>query len=164
MLKYLTHKNLVVAISCFFILSAFVSKQSVNKEIFKQLYALEGRWIMKTSKGFIGEEWIKMNDEYLQNRGFVVKGADIIITERVALTIKKEEIFYTSTVEDQNNKKPISFKLTSGKNNIFIFENPQHDFPKRIVYELISTDSLHAYIDDGSNGTKKRRDFYYKKS
>ena len=119
---------------------------------------------MKTAKGYIGEEWIKMNDEYLQNRGFMVKGADTIITERVALKNTKEGIFYTSTVENENNKQPISFKLTSGKNNIFVFENPQHDFPKRIVYELISSDSLHAYIDDGNAGTKKRRDFYYKKS
>ena len=119
---------------------------------------------MKTAKGYLGEEWIKMNDEYLQNRGFMVRGTDTIITERVALKNAKEGIFYTSTVENENNKEPISFKLTSGKNNIFVFENPQHDFPKRIVYELISADSLHAYIDDGAAGTKKRRDFYYKKS
>jgi hypothetical protein len=82
----------------------------------------------------------------------------------VALRNTKEGIFYTSTVEDQNNKQPTSFKLTSGNNNVFVFENPQHDFPKRIVYKLISADSLHAYIDDGNNSTKKRQDFYYKKA
>ena len=32
---------------------------------------------------------------------------------------------------------PISFKFTSELKNIFIFENPDHDFPKRIVYEFI---------------------------
>jgi len=158
------YKSLIIATGCLFILSAVVSRRPINKEIFKHFYALEGGWIMKTTKGYIGEEWIKMNDEYLQNRGFMVKGTDTIITERVALKNTEEGIFYTSTVENENNRKPISFKLTSGKNNIFVFENPQHDFPKRIVYELISADSLHAYIDDGNAGTQKRRDFYYKKS
>src|SRR5215210_2150943 len=138
MLKQLPCKNLIVALSYFLILSAFDSEQPGNKEIFKSLYALEGRWMMKTTKGYIGEEWIKIDSQYLQNRGFIVKGTDTIITERVALRNTKEGIFYTSTVEDQNNKQPTSFKLTAGRNNIFVFENPQHDFPKRIVYELVS--------------------------
>jgi len=52
--------------------------------------------------------------------------------------------------------------MTSSESNQFIFENPAHDFPKRIVYRLISADSLHAFIDDGVAGTK-RQHFYYKK-
>ena len=156
-------KNLLIVISCFFLLSASFSELSDNKKIFKQLHALEGRWIMKTAKGYLGEDWIKVDDQYLQNRGFIVKGTDTIFTERVALRNTAEGIFYTSTVENQNNRQPTSFKLTSGKNNIFVFENPQHNFPKRIVYELISADSIHAYIDDGNAGTKKREDFYYKR-
>jgi hypothetical protein len=148
---------------CFFILSPLVNKQQDSNKIFKELYVLEGRWMMKTNKGFIGEEWKKIDDQYLQNRGFIVKGNDTTVTERVALRNTAKGIFYTSTVEDQNNKQPTSFKLTSGRNNVFIFENAQHDFPKRIVYELVSADSLHAYIDDGKSGTNKRQDFYYKK-
>jgi hypothetical protein len=155
-------KDFTIAV-CFFILSLLVNKQLDSNKIFKELYALEGRWMMKTNKGFIGEEWKKMDDQYLQNRGFIVKGNDTTVTERVALRNTAKGIFYTSTVEDQNNKQPTSFKLTSGRNDVFIFENAQHDFPKRIVYELVSADSLHAYIDDGKSGTNKRQDFYYKK-
>ena len=46
---------------------------------------------------------------------------------------------------------------------MFVFENPEHDFPKRIVYKLITTDSLHAYIDDGKEDSKKKQNFYYKR-
>jgi hypothetical protein len=134
-----------------------------NRKIFKKLYALEGVWKMKNKKGFICEEWEKMDNNYLQNKGYVIKGADTAINERVALRRTKENIYYTSTVEEQNDKKPIAFKLTSSAGNIFIFENPEHDFPKRIVYHLVSSDSLHAYIDDGIEGTKKVQHFYYSK-
>ena len=156
-------KNFLLVLGCLLILSALVNDPPGDDETFQRLYALEGRWIMKTSKGFIGEEWIKVNDQYLQNRGFIVRESDTIITERVALTNTNNGIFYTSTVEDQNNKQPVPFKLSSGKEKVFVFENAKHDFPKRIVYEIVSSDSLHAYIDDGKNDTKNRQDFYYKK-
>ncbi len=127
------------------------------------MYTLEGTWKMNTKRGAICEEWKKMDKNYLQNKGYMIKGTDTIVTERVALTKTTEGIFYTSTVEDQNNKQPIAFKMTRTENNMFVFENPQHDFPRRIVYELVTADSLHAYIDDGIDGSKKRQDFYYKK-
>ena len=148
----------------FIIVSAFVPRQTGPDKIFKQLHALKGKWMMKTKKGSIGEEWVKINDDYLQNKGFYVRGSDTIITERVALKKTAEGIFYTSTVEDQNNKQPISFRLTAADDHVFVFENPAHDFPKRIIYDLVSADSLHAYIDVGADAAGNRQDFYYHKA
>jgi Domain of unknown function (DUF6265) len=142
-------------------LSAFVIYADDSRS-FKKLYALEGTWKMATKKGAICEEWKKIDDNYLQNRGYMIKGKDSLVTERVALTNMKEGVFYTSTVEDQNNKQPVPFKLTKQEGNIFIFENALHDFPKRVVYNLVTDDSLHAWIDDGAGGTK-RQHFYYRK-
>ena len=156
-------KKILLAIIPVLLLSAFIYNNPVSDKVFKQLHALEGKWIMKTKKGFIGEEWVKINDDYLQNRGFYVKGTDTVVTERVSLKKTTEGIFYTSTVEDQNNQQPIAFKMTRSENNMYFFQNPAHDFPKRIVYHLISMDSLHAFIDDGVDGSKKRQDFYYKR-
>lgn len=156
-------KKYLVAITVFIVITSFVIKQGSADKVFKQLHALEGKWIMKTKKGFIGEEWVKINDDYLQNKGFFVKGTDTVVTERVSLRKTTEGIFYTSTVEDQNNKQPISFMLTAAGNNVFVFENPAHDFPKRITYHLVSVDSLHAYIDGGADAAGNRQDFYYHK-
>jgi len=141
-------------------LSAFII--SGDSKTFKKLYTLEGTWKMNTRRGAVCEEWKKMNKNYLQNKGYMIQGKDTIISERIALTNTKEGVFYTSTVEEQNNKQPVAFKMTGSENNMFVFENPQHDFPKRIVYKLVTADSLHAYIDDGTE-TGKRQNFYYKK-
>jgi Domain of unknown function (DUF6265) len=154
-------KKTIIVLLCMGCLSAFV--ESGNKKLFKQLYALEGTWKMNTKRGAVCEEWKKIDKNYLQNKGYMIKGKDTIINERVALTNSKEGIFYTSTVEDQNNKKPIAFKMTKAENNIFVFENTAHDFPKRIVYKLVTADSLHAYVDDGNDESKKRQNFYFKK-
>lgn len=137
-----------------------------DKKTFRELYALEGTWVMKTEKGFIGETWKKVNDDWLQSKGFFAKGADTISNESVALRVRSNGIYYTSTVNNQNDAKPVDFKLTSAdiKTKTFVFENPQHDFPKRIIYEIVSNDSLHAYIDGGEGGYEEREDFYYHKA
>lgn len=156
-------KKYIIASIIPVLMGSFIYRQITDDKVFKQLHALEGKWMMKTKRGFMGEEWIKVNDDYLQNKGFFIKGTDTIITERVALKKTTQGIFYTSTVEDQNNKQPIAFKLTSADDHVFVFENPKHDFPKRITYKLVSVDSLHAYIDGGIDAAGKRQDFYYRK-
>ena len=45
------------------------------------------------------------------------------------------------------------FKLTRASATEAVFENPQHDFPKRIIYRKISDDALTASLD-GGEGTK----------
>lgn len=153
-------KNIFTIFVITFSLSAFIV--SGDSQTFKKLYGLTGTWKMNTKRGAVCEEWRKVNKNYLQSKGYMVKGKDTMITEKIALTNTREGIFYTSTVEDQNNKQPVPFKMTSSENNEFVFENPQHDFPKRIVYKLVTADSLHAYIDDGTE-TGKRQNFYYKR-
>ncbi len=145
----------------FLLLTSFLIKNKYKT--FKKLYALEGTWVTNAKKGVIGETWHKVNRKYMQSQGFFINERDTITTERVALKNSKDAIYYTSTVEDQNDSKPIDFKLTSANKNVFVFENPGHDFPKRIIYDLISKDSLHAYVDAGAGITKGRVDFFYKK-
>ncbi len=45
------------------------------------------------------------------------------------------------------------FKLTRASATEAVFENPQHDFPKRIIYRKTSDDAITASID-GGEGTK----------
>lgn len=155
-------KRLMILFFAVLVIMAFTSISN-NKKTFKKLYGLEGVWKMNLKNGALCEEWKRVDKYFLQNKGFMIKGKDTIVNERVELRAKDDGISYTSRVEDQNNKMPISFSMTSAKGNEFVFENPQHDFPKRIVYHLISADSLHAWIDDGIDGSKKRSDFHYKK-
>lgn len=152
-------KSVLVAAVLIFLSSFFYPTD--NKKAFKKLFALKGVWKMNNKRATICEEWEKIDKNYMQSKGYMIKGTDTIINERVALTRTKEDIFYTSTVESQNEKKPVTFKMTSATENIFVFENPLHDFPKRIVYQLISADSLYAFIDDAIEGTKKVQHFHY---
>lgn len=143
-------------------LSAFYVSDN-NVKTFKRLYTLQGTWKMTTERGVVCEEWKKIARDTLQGKGYMIRNKDTIITENILLTYaEKGGIVYTSTVEDQNNKQPAAFKLTRQVDNSFFFENPAHDFPKRIVYRFVTFDSIHAFIDDGT-ATGKKQNFYYKR-
>ncbi len=131
---------------------------------FQQLTILAGgTWVMKTKKGTLCEQWKKTNNNLFNNRAYRTEGNDTILMEHVTLSLDGNEINYTSTVPDQNNAKPVAFKLIEFKDDQFVFSNPEHDFPQRIVYHFISKDSLHAWIDGKYNGKERKQDFYYKR-
>lgn len=157
----INHMKKNISIGMLFIfLCAFMQEDPCKT--FGKLFVLEGTWKHTGKRGAVYEEWTVVNDKYLQSRGYVIRIDDTLVTERVALTCSSEGIYFTSSVEDQNNKKPVTFKMTSNEGNQFVFENPEHDFPKRIVYRIITRDSVHAYIDDGAANTK-RQNFYFKR-
>jgi hypothetical protein len=101
---------------------------------------IEGTWKMITKNGsIIGESWKKMDDNYYQSTGFIIKEKDTVFTEKVALKRSVDAVFYTSTVEDQNNGQPVSFRLTSSNNNIFVFETRRMIFQKGLYMNLVIT-------------------------
>ncbi|OCX52888.1 hypothetical protein BEL04_00730 [Mucilaginibacter sp. PPCGB 2223] len=127
----------------------------------KGLYLLAGKWEMKTKKGTIGESWKKMNANELQSTGYEIKGKDTTWLEKVQLIKKSDGIYYIPTVKNENGGKPVPFKLISSVNSEFIFSNPEHDFPQRVIYHLVKPDSLHAWIDGQYKGKYVKQDFYY---
>lgn len=143
-------------------LSSFINPKD-NKDIFKQLQALQGNWMMRVKPGIVLFEcWQKENDTLLHGKSYMLRGIEMKAQETVSLVYNQGGVFYIPVVENQNNGKAVSFKLTSSTANEFVFENLQHDFPKRIVYTIVSEDMLSAYVDGGA-GSSKRINYQYQK-
>jgi hypothetical protein len=130
--------------------------------VFSELTTLTGgTWTMKTRKGMICEQWQKDNNRLLSGRSFQVSGTDTSWLENLELAATGEAITYHSQVNGQNDGKAIPFTLTAAKDGRFVFSNPTHDFPQRIIYEFVTKDSVHAWIEGTINGKERRSDFYY---
>jgi hypothetical protein len=54
---------------------------------------------------------------------------------------------------------PTEFVLTERVGTRAVFENPRHDYPKRIVYELSAEGGLSATIGYTKGGTPRRFEF-----
>jgi hypothetical protein len=75
--------------------------------------------------------------------GITTNGGDTIASEKLKLVVKEDNIFYVADVK--GNKAPVYFKMSKIGPDEFVFENPEHDFPKIITYKRVG-DSLKATI------------------
>jgi len=125
---------------------------------------LVGSWGHTSPEGALSEKWEKVNDSVMHGESyFVVGGKDTVFAETVALTSEKGKLAYTVTVPGQNNEKPVRFDLTSSTESQLVFENPQHDYPNKIVYNKITNDSLVAEISGMQKGKPAREQFAMKR-
>lgn len=154
--------KLITAGFLFVILAAFASPGRVGKEKINKFKWLNGSWKMVTKRGMIIESWMTKSDSRMQGKSVFVKNeTDTTVLENVSLVYSNKKYYYIPTATGQNNNNPVSFEITSFSEKGFIAENPEHDFPKRITYQLINTDSIHAFIDGGPAMPDKKSNFYY---
>lgn len=128
-------------------ISSFSCEQKTTKykELEKANWFL-GKWEYITPFKSFTEEWKKENDSLFLSECFLVKEKDTIYAETIRLEQIKNELFYIITITNQNYNKSVTFKLTSSTSDYLVFENPTHDFPKKITYKLVNKDSLYAEI------------------
>jgi len=94
------------------------------------------------------EQW-KQNSTYeLRGIGANLQGTDTLFTEKLRIIIKDNYIAYVADVTE--NQKLVYFKLTEVTNNSFVCENSEHDFPKKISYQLKGK-NLKAQISGDGN-------------
>lgn len=144
-------------ISCIlFITCCFCSpKQQVS---IADLSWLMGTRTTEQENMLIYESWEKTNDELLSGRSYYTENGDTMLLETIEIKQIDGELFYCPSVANQNEGKAAQFKLTSNNPNELVFENPDHDFPKKIVY-IKENNNINAWIE----GDGKKISFYMKK-
>jgi Domain of unknown function (DUF6265) len=142
----------ISALALFFGLSVSLFAQIPSpKENFKKLTWIEGTWIRTNAKPgkTAYEQWNKSGEFTLRGKAFGIKGSDTTIFERTNLIIKDDAIYYVADVPE--NGKEVLFKLTSVTQDGFVCENPAHDFPKKISYQLTGSDLKATISGDGKS-------------
>lgn len=124
---------------------------------------LIGKWSLETKKGLIVEEWEKVSDTLYKGKSFSVKDNIETLLENIELVKIEKDYYYIPSVVNQNEGKPIKFKLVSSENDKYIFENPEHDYPQRIIYYKSDGKTLNARIEGYNGDYSKGSDFNYKK-
>lgn len=108
---------------------------------------LSGTWQDASSGGISQEIWKKTDEQTLGGFSYFLVGKDTASSETMKITKKDQHLIYTATVKDQNNGQPVEFTMTSNDSSQLVFENPMHDFPKKIVYKKITNDSVMIQLE-----------------
>jgi len=115
---------------------------------------LQGTWKMENKE--IYEHWDKTNESTLKGFSYSLKDGKMTVSEYLEITEINKEINYKATVLNQNQGKEVKFKLTK-KDSTYTFENPDHDFPKKIVYQKLNDKEIFVRVSDG-----RQKEFAYK--
>lgn len=156
-------KKLVLYSGIILLSAAFSAKKDLPAGNLYSFNWLLGTWKMETKKGIILEKWSSSNDSTFSGKSILVRSSsgDTVLLEKIQFVKRNNDFFYIPVAEGQNNNQPVEFKLTSYNEKGFVAENPEHDFPKRIIYNLINKDSIHAVVDAGPAMPQKKSNFYY---
>lgn len=129
----------------------------------KQLLWLEGSW--KNDKTGNVETWRPVNDTTL---GGISTHKDddgeALVDEVIRIVQRGNTFYYIPLVPDQNKGKEVEFKVVAFTAKSFTAENPAHDFPQRITYQLKDATHLYATIQGKQNGKSKQIEFYFTKT
>jgi len=138
-------------------LSASCVKESSKpvKDGLKKLDWFIGSWTGEIKESIFSETWEKVNDSLFSGQSYFIKGSDTLSRETISLQQQDTTVFYIPLVEGQNDNKPVYFKLTFSDSTHAVFENPGHDFPQKISYELRDSDSLIATISGIQEGKRR---------
>lgn len=106
------------------------------RENFNKLSWLTGTWKRTNVKAGrqAHERWENAGAGQMKGVGVTMKEQDTLFVEKLKLVIKDNAVWYVADVPQ--NKQEVYFKLTTITPDGFTCENPTHDFPKKIVYQL----------------------------
>ena len=98
----------------------------------------------------IEERWMEPASNLILGVSRTLRGDKVVEFEFLRIEARADGIYY---VAQPGGRPPTDFKLTKWDGTEAIFENPQHDFPKRILYRK-QPDNVVVVRIDGGAGTK----------
>lgn len=110
---------------------------------------LAGSWQAESAATTITETWVAVSPMTLEGRGVTRSRADGTVSdaEDLRLVAMGDGVFYVAKVA--HNERPVAFRLTACTDSTLVFENPTHDFPRRIEYRLVEAARLVVLVSDG---------------
>lgn len=124
-----------------------------------------GTWEMQApdGSGVFTEQWQRADGNMLHGTGMMVSGNDTVFSEKLQLVNEQGVLWYIPTIGDQNGGRPVRFKEKSISANEIVFENMDHDFPQRIIYQRKGNNGLYARVEGMQSNALRKEEFSFKK-
>ncbi len=139
-------------------------ESEVNNTLEPMLW-LEGTWVDEATFGFkqppqhLHETW-KVYPDSISGMGYNVQGQDTNITEYISIMVINDKLTY---VARPNGQAMVTFTLTSSTSNQWVFENKANDFPQKLIYKKLPSDSLSVTLEGIQNAMERSIELKYSK-
>jgi hypothetical protein len=143
----------IISLLVFFTISIFAQDDFIIKHF-------TGKWKLITDNTEYYEEWVFISKIELAGIAYNYIEGESVIRENLYLKKFADQWAYIAMPVNQSITL---FALTEYSETKFIFENKEHDFPQKIIYEFTSDNNLKAAIEGVVEGKMKRREFNFKR-
>jgi hypothetical protein len=155
------HK-LLLPLAIVLLTAAAHAQAPAAKPTLQDLAWLAGHWRIEQADRVVDEHWMAPAGDLMMGMARNVQAGKV---REYEFTLLRQEpngdIVYVASPSKQSEA---TFKLTSLRNGEAVFENPQHDFPKKVVYARQPDGSLLAWIEGpGRDGKPRRVEYPYKR-
>lgn len=120
---------------------------------------LYGCWGGLVNKRSFREQWMPLRGDTMIGMSSTVNEDKMQDYEYLRIEAQADGVYYVALPSGQ---PPDKFKLVSINIDpregatFYIFENPQHDFPQRVIYRRATEGWLYATVEGKLNGQDKR--------
>ena len=121
---------------------------------------LSGCWERGSGDRTIEEQWMAPRGDAMLGMSRAVREGRLVGYELVLIREDTTGLVY----EAHPSGQPAAlFPAVLVSDTALIFEDPEHDFPQRIGYDRVSSDSLIGWIEGDRGGELRRIDFPYRR-
>jgi hypothetical protein len=124
----------------------------------ERLRWLAGCWEARSPQRLVEEQWMAAQGHCMIGVSRTVRGDSLAEYELVVLRERSGHLTYEAHPSGQATAV---FTATSVTDTSVVFENPEHDFPQRVMYTRIGSDSVLARVDGVIGGRNRAVDFRY---
>jgi hypothetical protein len=121
---------------------------------------LAGEWTATTAEGDVREAWGPPRGNAMLGTSHTVAGGRTLFFEYVRIEARSTGLVYLASPLGRH--PPTAFALVESDRDRVVFENPEHDFPQRVVYER-NGDRLDASIEGNDNGKVRTESWSYQR-
>ena len=113
---------------------------------------MAGCWSGSRGEERFHERWTLADPATLLGVSHTLKGGRVSAFEFLRVIVKNGKAVY---VAQPGGVPPTEFVATDVSADQIVFENPKHDFPKRVIYRRSGADHLTASIDGGASADSR---------
>ena len=119
----------------------------------------EGTWETSSGSTSFTETWTKNDTQTYSGTGTWRENDSISYEEKLSLCYNGKDWIYAAITPDQNNEQAVDFKLSKSSDSTWVFVNPKHDFPNKIVYQLLSPGKMKVDVTGIEKGKPRALSF-----
>jgi hypothetical protein len=131
----------------------------------EQLAWMAGCWRLESGGRIVEEQWMRPRGGTMLGMARTVRGDSTVSWESTRIYAERfgdgSRLVFAATPSGQ---PPAEFRATLATGDAVVFENPAHDFPRRVEYRRAGADGLHALIAGPMGGETRSIEFPYRRA